>query len=96
MATSIDFFRNESSNNCKNCPSDGIEVEHSPFLTTPDKFKSMFEPWGDYVFGLIMIVIGKFIFHSSFVVFPTTLFYIIENDPYYLLADSYDSYFYPI
>jgi len=24
-----------------------------------DKFQSIFEPWGDYVFGTIMIIIGK-------------------------------------
>jgi hypothetical protein len=25
----------------------------------PDKFQSIFDPWGDYVFATVMIIIGK-------------------------------------
>lgn len=35
----------------------------------PDKFQSIFEPWGDYVFAIIMIIIGEhcFFFYLYFI-----------------------------
>lgn len=35
--------------------SDGKSTLQPP----PDKFSSAFEPWGDYLFGSVMILIGK-------------------------------------
>lgn len=26
---------------------------------TPDKFDSSFHPWGDYIFGIVMILVGE-------------------------------------
>ena len=27
---------------------------------TPDKFDSSFQPWGDYIFGIVMILVGEY------------------------------------
>jgi hypothetical protein len=38
--------------------SDGDGLGDSTSIV-PDKFQSIFDPWGDYVFATIMIIIGK-------------------------------------
>lgn len=40
-------------------------TSHFPSGDLPDKFQSIFDPWGDYVFAIVMIVIGKSIFFFS-------------------------------
>lgn len=63
---SPDEFRNgNSSSRITDFPPES-DVDHSTPLPLPDKFTSSFEPWGDYVFGIVMIVVGE----SSYFVCP--------------------------
>lgn len=74
---SPDEFRNgSSSSRITDFPPDNNGVDYSTPLSLTDKFTSSFEPWGDYVFGVVMIVVGEssyFVCRFYFLWFPRLL-----------------------
>jgi len=60
----MSFVIHEGESNVSNFPGDNLTTGRSETTSTLmpdgyDKFASGFDPWGDYLFGSVMIFVGK-------------------------------------
>ena len=66
----MSFVVHEAESNASNLPGHNLTTGRSETATTTttlmpdgyDKFASGFDPWGDYLFGSVMIFVGKILY----------------------------------